>query len=110
MDQFETTHPIQIDCLDTHCAESLYDQFLHYKGSAILKYFHSLIGNDNFIKGLRNYLIQHGNKNAGFLELKNVFLEILKDNKEYSNAITILEPYIFKEGMNELSIVLFPLN
>lgn len=106
IDQFETSHPLEINCVDTHCAESLYDDFLKNKGSSILKYFHSLIGNENFLKGLRNYLVEYGYKNAGFFELKNIYLQILKECKNETSPINIIEPYIKNEGMNELSIVI----
>ena len=106
MDQFESSHPLQMNCIDSHFAESLFDDLLYCKGASILKYFHYLVGNEVFMSGLKIYLNKFAFKNANFSDLKIIYLDLFKDSyKQDINPISIIEPYIMKEGMNNLSLV-----
>jgi aminopeptidase N len=104
-DQFESTHALQVDCLDTHQAESLFDDFVSSKGAAIFRYLHSLIGTSKFWSVLAAFVKKYGNGNAGYAEFKEIFIEVLKNEQDIT-AIKNLEPFITQKGVNRLNIVL----
>jgi len=108
VDQFESTHSLNTSCDDTHQAESLYDGFLHNKGSAIIKYFHSIIGSKNFDTGLKSLISKYGYGNIGYTEFKNTFDEILKPvSQDQISAFEYIEPYFNLKGMNKLILVFY---
>lgn len=63
-DQMVTTHPIRNTVINTSVADSMFDGITYSKGSATMKQFFYLMGEDNFGKALSEYFHKYEWQNA----------------------------------------------
>jgi aminopeptidase N len=59
-----TTHPVRSVVANTGVASVIFDSITYRKGSMTLKQLKFLMGEDNFFKGLKDYFVIYGYKNA----------------------------------------------
>ena len=71
-----TTHPVRSDVPNTGVASVIFDSITYRKGSMTLKQLKFLMGQDNFFKGLQEYFLLYGYKNATI----NDFLTCMSHN------------------------------
>jgi len=88
-DSYSTTHPIVAKNVDdTDAAQSIFDGISYGKGSAVLKQLYYYIGDENFYKGVRNYLDTFRFQNATRIDFMNALssasgLDLLTWDKEW---------------------------
>ena len=58
-DQLPTTHPIAADMVDLRAVEQNFDGITYAKGASTLKQLVSLVGQDDFLAGVRAYFAKH---------------------------------------------------
>ena len=105
-EQFEHNHPLFTECEDVHQAESLYDDFLPQKGSAIMIYLEYIVGRQTMITGLKKIVKDFGYKNIAFEEFRTTFESILQPvNQDKKSPLVYVEPFITNQGMNKLELV-----
>jgi aminopeptidase N len=105
-EQFEHNHPLLTECEDVHQAESLYDDFLPQKGSAIMIYLEYIVGRQTMITGLKKIVKDFGYKNIAFEEFRTTFESILQPvNQDKKSPLVYVEPFITNQGMNKLELV-----
>ena len=63
-DQLPTTHPIVAEIRDLADVEVNFDMITYAKGASVLKQLVAWVGQDNFLKGVHNYLKKHAWGNA----------------------------------------------
>ena len=63
-DQMITTHPIRGPVINTSVADSMFDGITYSKGSASMKQFFYLMGEDNFSKAIQGYFHKYEWQNA----------------------------------------------
>ena len=66
-DQMPTTHPIVADVPDTESARTNFDGISYAKGASVLKQLVAWVGEEPFVKGIRQYFkdYEYGNANLG---------------------------------------------
>ena len=68
-DQLPTTHPIAADMVDLRAVEQNFDGITYAKGASTLKQLVSLVGQDTFLAGVRDYFGQHAWGNTELSDL-----------------------------------------
>ncbi|MFZ2625510.1 MAG: aminopeptidase N [Propionibacterium sp.] len=68
-DQLPTTHPIAADMVDLEAVEQNFDGITYAKGASVIKQLVALVGEENFLAGVRQYLSDHAFANAQFADL-----------------------------------------
>ena len=63
-DQLPTTHPIVAEIHDLADVEVNFDMITYAKGASVLKQLVAWVGQENFLKGVRNYLRKYAWSNA----------------------------------------------
>ena len=63
-DQLPTTHPIVAEIRDLADVEVNFDMITYAKGASVLRQLVSWVGQDNFLKGVHNYLVKYAWGNA----------------------------------------------
>jgi aminopeptidase N len=63
-DQMITTHPIRGPVINTSVADSMFDGITYSKGSAAMKQFFYLMGEDNFSEAIQEYFHKYEWQNA----------------------------------------------
>jgi aminopeptidase N len=74
-DQQPTTHPIVADAPDTETARTNFDGISYAKGASVLKQLVAWVGEEPFIRGIREYFRDHEYANANL----DAFLRALED-------------------------------
>ena len=70
-DQLPTTHPIVAEINDLADVEVNFDMITYAKGASVLKQLVAWVGQDNFLKGVHNYLKKHAWSNATLQDFLN---------------------------------------
>jgi aminopeptidase N len=73
-DQLPSTHPVVADMVDTDSVRNNFDGITYAKGAAVLRQLVAWVGEEAFVKGLRNYFPRHAWANAELTD----FLEALE--------------------------------
>lgn len=68
-DQLPSTHPVAADIPDLAAVEVNFDGITYAKGASVLKQLVAYVGEDSFLKGLRDYFRAHAFGNAKFGDL-----------------------------------------
>ena len=68
-DQMETTHPVAADMIDLETVEQNFDGITYAKGASVLKQLVSLVGEEDFMKGVGAYFAEHAWGNTVFDDL-----------------------------------------
>ncbi|KAK3789885.1 hypothetical protein RRG08_060438 [Elysia crispata] len=63
-DSLVNSHPVKVPVKDSSEIASVFDSISYQKGSALIRMVESVIGKENFKKGLKNYLVEHSYSNA----------------------------------------------
>ena len=58
-DQLSSTHPISVDMYDLEAVRANFDGIAYAKGASVLQQLISYVGEDNFVKGLKQYFEKH---------------------------------------------------
>ena len=74
-DQLPTTHPIAADMVDLRAVEQNFDGITYAKGASTLKQLVSLVGQDEFLAGVRTYFQRHAWSNTELEDLLNPLSE-----------------------------------
>ena len=74
-DQLPSTHPVVADVVDTDSVRNNFDGITYAKGASVLRQLAAWVGDEEFVKGLRNYFPRHEFANA---ELRD-FLAALEE-------------------------------
>ncbi|KAA6402066.1 MAG: putative Aminopeptidase M1-C [Streblomastix strix] len=73
--QEDETHPIICPIVQAKDDDSIFDNISYSKAGVIIKMFHDKIGEENFKKGIRNYLQKHQYGNATTAVLQEALIE-----------------------------------
>lgn len=68
-DQLPSTHPIANEMVDLDAVDQNFDGITYAKGASVLKQLVSLVGEDNFLSGVREYFEEHAWGNTEFDDL-----------------------------------------
>ncbi|WP_203567238.1 aminopeptidase N [Aestuariimicrobium ganziense] len=68
-DQMPTTHPIAADMVDLEAVEQNFDGITYAKGASVLKQLVSLVGEEQFLTGVRAYFDEHAWGNTQLTDL-----------------------------------------
>lgn len=97
-DQLPTTHPIAADMVDLEAVEQNFDGITYAKGASVLKQLVALVGEQNFLAGVRHYLSEHAFGNAEFADLLAALQQASgRDLSEFA------EQWLQTSGVNTLS-------
>lgn len=66
----KTTHPVELEVNEASESQDIFDSITYSKGAAMLHQLESLMGNENFFNGVREYLEKFSWSNA---ESKDLF-------------------------------------
>lgn len=64
LDALDSSHPIEVPVNHPSEVDEIFDHISYCKGSSTIRMLHSWIGDDNFRKGMTDYLNTHAYKNA----------------------------------------------
>ncbi len=93
MDSLKNSHPINADVSDPRSVSQLSYEIRYGKGSNVLRMIEAYVGNDVFMKALRNYLKEFSYSNASGSDLWNAI------EKESGKGISaIMEQWISQKG------------
>jgi aminopeptidase N len=98
-DQLVTTHPILASVPNTEAAFANFDGITYGKGAAVLKQLSRLLGEENFQKGVQQYLKTHSYENA---TLQN-FIGALADASSVPLK-TWSESWLQSAGLNTIGV------
>lgn len=104
-DKFSKTHAVKSEVLIL--SDLLYnnmDSITFFKGTNIIRNFYNLTGPELFFKGLRAIVKKHSGGLITYNDFKEIYNNLYKERDEKVNAIEIIDPFITKNGINELSI------
>ncbi|XP_074595901.1 puromycin-sensitive aminopeptidase-like [Brevipalpus obovatus] len=76
LDSFHNTHPIEVPVHHAGEIESIFDEISYKKGSAIIRMCFDWLGDEDFRRGVKNYLTRHSYKNAVTEDLWSAFEEV----------------------------------
>jgi tricorn protease interacting factor F2/3 len=93
MDSLSTTHPIEAHVSDPHEIEQMFDDISYGKGASILRMIEAYVGEENFRRGVVNYLNKFKFSNAEGRDLWDSISEAY--GKDIS---TIMADWITKPG------------
>ncbi|MFT8396028.1 aminopeptidase N [Propionibacterium sp.] len=97
-DQLPTTHPIAADMVDLEAVEQNFDGITYAKGASVLKQLVALVGEQNFLAGVREYLHDHAFGNAEFSDLLSALQKASgRDLSEFAGE------WLQTSGVNTLS-------
>jgi len=68
-DQLPTTHPVAADMVDLDAVRQNFDGITYAKGASVLRQLVGLVGEDDFLAGVRAYLLAHEYGNASLDDL-----------------------------------------
>ena len=68
-DQLTTTHPVVADMVDLDAVAGNFDGITYAKGASVLRQLVALVGQDQFMTGIRQYFAEHAWGNAEFSDL-----------------------------------------
>ncbi|MCL2735060.1 MAG: aminopeptidase N [Propionibacteriaceae bacterium] len=98
-DQLPTTHPIVAEIRDLADVEVNFDMITYAKGASVLKQLVAWVGQENFLKGVHNYLVKYAWGNATLHDfLTEVEATSGRDLSEWSKVwleepgVTVLRP------------------
>jgi aminopeptidase N len=98
-DQQVTTHPIELPVANTAEAFTNFDGITYGKGASVLKQLAYYVGEENFRKGVANYLKKYSYGNT---ELKNFMDEVAQagglDLSDWTQA------WLYKAGLNSIEV------
>ncbi len=96
-DQLTTTHSIEANVADTNEAFTNFDGITYGKGASVLKQLAFYVGENNFRKGVRDYLKLNSYKNANLSDfLASIEKSFGKELKSWSSE------WLEKKGLNEI--------
>ena len=96
-DQLPSTHPIAADNYDLEAVEVNFDGITYAKGASALKQLVAWVGEDDFLKGLRDYFRRHAFANS---ELKDLLAALEKSSGRELGSWT--EEWLQTSGVNTL--------
>ena len=99
VDSLKSSRPVEFEVATPEEAEEMFDVLTYQKGSTVLRMFETFIGEENFKKGVRNYLNKHKFKNTHSSDLWTE----LSGETEY-DLEDILPTWIKQEGYPIISI------
>jgi len=99
VDSLKSSRPVEFEVATPEEAEEMFDVLTYQKGSTVLRMFETFIGEENFKKGVRNYLNKHKYKNTHSSDLWTE----LSGETEY-DLEDILPTWIKQEGYPIISI------
>ncbi|HEY4534890.1 MAG TPA: aminopeptidase N [Enteractinococcus sp.] len=68
-DQLTTTHPVVADMVDLDAVAGNFDGITYAKGASVLRQLVALVGQEQFMAGIRQYFSEHAWDNAEFSDL-----------------------------------------
>ena len=71
VDSLKSSRPVEFEVKSPEEAEEMFDVLTYQKGSTVLRMFETFIGEENFKKGVRNYLNKYEYKNTHSSDLWN---------------------------------------
>ncbi|MCL2490844.1 MAG: ERAP1-like C-terminal domain-containing protein, partial [Propionibacteriaceae bacterium] len=98
-DQLPTTHPVAADMVDLDAVRHNFDGITYAKGASVLRQLVGLVGEDDFLKGVRAYLLAHEYGNASLDDLLGALQEA--SGKDLSSFTT---DWLTTAGMNTLRL------
>src|SRR6056300_503074 len=99
VDSLKSSRPVEFEVKTPEEAEEMFDVLTYQKGSTVLRMFETFIGEENFKKGVRNYLNKHKYKNTHSSDLWTE----LSGETEY-DLEDILPTWIKQEGYPIISV------
>ena len=109
-DQLPSTHPIAANMPDLDSVYENFDGITYAKGASALRQLVAWVGEENFLKGLKNYFEKHAWKNT---ELKDLLIELSNSSGREldswskiwleSSGATLLRPEIEVDANNSIT-------
>ncbi|MGI0011292.1 MAG: M1 family metallopeptidase, partial [Nitrosopumilaceae archaeon] len=78
LDALKTSHPIDVKVNKPSEVREIFDEISYNKGGSVLRMLENFLGEENFRKGLKNYLTKHKYGNATTEDLWNVLESVSK--------------------------------
>ena len=98
-DQLPSTHPIAADMVDLEAVYENFDGITYAKGASVLKQLVAYVGEDEFLRGLRQYFRTHAWSNTEFSDLLAALseatdrdLQVWADVWLRTSGVTLLRP------------------
>lgn len=100
-DSILSTHPIEVKLKSPSEIEEVFDDISYGKGASVIRMLEAYTGEENFMKGVRAYLLKHKYSNATGLDLWTA-IEMASKNQ----AKKIMSEWIKKPGYPVLGVSL----
>lgn len=71
LDALDNTHPVEVEVHHPREVDEIFDAISYQKGASVIRMLHAYLGEDDFKKGLHDYLVKHSYSNAVTVDLWN---------------------------------------
>ncbi|MEK6908976.1 MAG: M1 family metallopeptidase [Nanoarchaeota archaeon] len=99
-DTLKTTHPIEVEIKSPEEIGEIFDEISYQKGGSVLRMLENYIGEENFRKGVSNYLKKYSYDNATASDLWDSLDKVSKEKK----VKEIMKSWISQEGYPLVSL------
>lgn len=69
LDALDNTHPIEVAVHHPREIDEIFDAISYQKGASVIRMLHAYLGEEDFKKGLHDYLVKHSYNNAATADL-----------------------------------------
>lgn len=69
LDALDNTHPVEVEVHHPREIDEIFDAISYQKGASVIRMLHAYLGEDDFKKGLHDYLVKHSYSNAATADL-----------------------------------------
>lgn len=99
-DSLKTTHPIKVEVKNPDEIGEIFDEISYQKGGSILRMLDNFMGEEQFRKGVSNYLKKYSYKNASASD----FWDCLKEFSHNKKVKEMMESWISEPGYPIISV------
>lgn len=103
-DKYNRTHPLKDQVLSMYQSIDMHDAVTFFKGANVIRNLYTISGPELFFKSLRNMLLKYSGSTINYSEFKTVFESLIAEREIKDDPMSVIEPFILKNGINELSI------
>lgn len=99
LDSLRSSHPIEVPVKDALDVDQIFDAISYEKGSSVIRMLADHLGQENFLKGVSNYLKAHAYSNARTNDLWAALSEASGQDVQ-----ALMDPWIKKIGFPVLTV------
>lgn len=98
LDSLESSHPIEVSVKRTNEIQNIFDAISYSKGSCLVRFLVSYLGEETFQKGMRLYMRLNEYKNTESVDLWNAFDTVLNDSNNKNKIRDLMSCWTKQTG------------